>query len=457
MEKQAKPTDAEHEGKPKKARIAPVGLDILSTAYQPTLADLQNLLLRVFTLEYGENPKWVCVRGMGLIRTARVFLVPCLDSATIRSSKDSAPALAALLDGPGVIAMRSAAEVEHFPDRGIHRAACRMLRTLFSAKAKPPVTCKRARPAERAGRAEPEAPRVPICAFMASAEELARSGYPSEGMARAPGWASTAGRGTRDLAAGPGDDEDRAKLRAIDCEMVMTASGSALARVSLLGPDGAVLHDSLVVPPEPVTDYLTEFSGITAEALASAQASPVDAQRKVLEFLAGDSILIGHSLENDLHALHLVHDRIVDTALLYPHPRGWPHRHGLAHLTSHILKRKLDRSRGHDSVADARAALDLALTKFERGPEFGASSGNSAPLGRLLKAAGSRLTLNDAGAPSESPGAWHLEGCEVPGSPDVPEGCDGFGPADAAGSREVRITVLRGFEALCERRAGGGG
>lgn len=35
---------------------------------------------------------------------------------------------------------------------------------------------------------------------------------------------------------------------------------------------------------------------------------------------AGDT-LVGHSLENDLKALKLVHLRCLDTAVLYPHPK----------------------------------------------------------------------------------------------------------------------------------------
>lgn len=45
-----------------------------------------------------------------------------------------------------------------------------------------------------------------------------------------------------------------------------------------------------------------------------------------------DTILIGHALDNDLRALRLVHQRVVDTAALFPHARGLPYRRALRDL-----------------------------------------------------------------------------------------------------------------------------
>ena len=44
----------------------------------------------------------------------------------------------------------------------------------------------------------------------------------------------------------------------------------------------------------------------------------------LLRLIASEDILVGHSLENDLKALNMHHSRIIDTALIYPHPRGPP-------------------------------------------------------------------------------------------------------------------------------------
>lgn len=55
------------------------------------------------------------------------------------------------------------------------------------------------------------------------------------------------------------------KFVAIDCEMVGVGPGgveSALARISLVNFNGAVLMDAYVKPQEKVTDYRTFVSGI---------------------------------------------------------------------------------------------------------------------------------------------------------------------------------------------------
>ena len=65
-------------------------------------------------------------------------------------------------------------------------------------------------------------------------------------------------------------------IAAIDCEMVETTSGgggssgakqSELARLSVVDASGRVLADVLVKPENVVTDYLTQWSGITAQLL----------------------------------------------------------------------------------------------------------------------------------------------------------------------------------------------
>ena len=64
------------------------------------------------------------------------------------------------------------------------------------------------------------------------------------------------------------------KFVAIDCEMVGVGPGgldSALARVSIVNFNGAVLLDAYVKPLEKVTDYRTHVSGIHPKHLDSGE------------------------------------------------------------------------------------------------------------------------------------------------------------------------------------------
>ena len=119
---------------------------------------------------------------------------------------------------------------------------------------------------------------------------------------------------------------------------------------SAVGPDGSVIYDKLVLPPRPITNYNTAHSGITAEQMRGVTTSLEDVQRDLLELVAAETILIGHSLENDLKRLKLLHAKCVDTVALYPHQRGPPYRTKLATLTEKFLGRKIQEG-SHDSVA----------------------------------------------------------------------------------------------------------
>lgn len=438
-------------GATKKAAVS-VAVELQVGAKGPTLGDVQNLLLRLFTSEYGDNPQWILIRGMSLIRSAVVMLLPCLDAGTVGANESHAPGLARLLKGSSCTKMRCAGEIEHMPaDQCAHLVGCRLLQGLLSARARPAVSSKRL----PVGIPKPAAgPKPHIATYLASAEERARSGYPGAADASRPGWALL--HGAAPASAGAQlqgtEDPDRALLYSMDCEMVLTASGPALARCTVVGPDGEQVYDTLVRPGEAVADYLTPYSGITAESLEGVTVTLQDVQAKLCEILPDRAILVGHSLENDLQALQLVYERVVDTAILYPHARGWPHRNSLAGLSSSMLRRKLDRKHGHDSVADAKAALELFLLKLEKGPSFGTAGGASVPLGQLLRGTGVPISLEDVEAPERAgAAAWHLGGCEVVAANGEAKDVDG--KASASSSRAVRLVVLRAYEKLCEAGA----
>jgi DNA polymerase III epsilon subunit-like protein len=164
--------------------------------------------------------------------------------------------------------------------------------------------------------------------------------------------------------------------------MVETTLGRELARITLLELvefDGSVPSngkevtrlrmDQLVQPRGAVTDYLTQYSGITAQLLASGPTVDlVQVQAALLQFLSRNDVLIGHSLENDLHALRLVHPTVLDTALLF-RAQGATYKHSLRHLTSNLLQRTIQTG-SHCSREDAKAALDLAVQRAYKGPNY---------------------------------------------------------------------------------------
>jgi len=180
-------------------------------------------------------------------------------------------------------------------------------------------------------------------------------------------------------------------IAAIDCEMCETCEGSELTRVSVLTFEGIVVFDSLVKPKNAITNYQTQYSGITEDILRDVNVtlqqvssiqyvmssfcsyqpvitdmmqnccnamfltamyykpnrvfthnkSILQVQVALLRLLSPATLLVGHSLDSDLRALRLVHPMCVDTALLYPHPRGFPMRLKLKKLAEDYLQLRI--------------------------------------------------------------------------------------------------------------------
>jgi RNA exonuclease 1 len=162
----------------------------------------------------------------------------------------------------------------------------------------------------------------------------------------------------------------------MDCEMVLTSLGSELARITLVQLasfednqlETTTVLDALVKPENPVKDYLTRHSGITAELLEPVSTRLVQIQVALRQFLRPTDILVGHSLENDLMATHYVHPRVIDTSLIFRHSNKRS-KFSLRHMTASLLKKTIQRG-SHCSKEDAEATLELAIRRAWLGDGF---------------------------------------------------------------------------------------
>jgi len=166
-------------------------------------------------------------------------------------------------------------------------------------------------------------------------------------------------------------------ILAIDCEMCNTTHGKELTRLSVLNGAGDVVLDTLVLPRGEITEYLTQFSGISADVMLGVTVTFEQAQLAFLQLCGPETILIGHSLENDLKVMYLCHAKCVDTSHIYPHPKGFPLRRKLQLIAKEYAGMSIQQQQtaGHDSIEDARAALNLALKKVSEGPNYGVPRG----------------------------------------------------------------------------------
>lgn len=188
-----------------------------------------------------------------------------------------------------------------------------------------------------------------------------------------------------------------------DCEMANTVYGMEVVRLTATSwPSGELLLDILVRPHGAIIDFNSRFSGVwpedfaasipyTPEAAEAAKknkpasprgtddkpasrlpmlmvSSPEAARALFHKLIRPETVLIGHALENDLKAMRMVHPRISDTVLLFPHPKGLPIRYSLRVLAKEHLDRIVQAGghlTGHDSAEDARVAGDLVRVKIK--------------------------------------------------------------------------------------------
>ncbi|XP_028308334.1 RNA exonuclease 5 isoform X2 [Gouania willdenowi] len=198
-----------------------------------------------------------------------------------------------------------------------------------------------------------------LTGYLLSQEEQIKKHFPVKGM---PGFEDFVCTDSIDHVT------DHSPLFGLDCEMCLTEKGYELARVSLVNNSGVCVLDELVKPENRIWNYLTRFSGITAAMLRPISTTLRDIQSKLLKLLPRDAILVGHSLNNDLLALKLIHPHVIDTSLLYKKDFG--QRFSLKVLAETVLKKQIQNGEkmGHNPTEDAQAALELAQYFIQTGP-----------------------------------------------------------------------------------------
>lgn len=171
----------------------------------------------------------------------------------------------------------------------------------------------------------------------------------------------------------PNDDSDPRSntIYALDCEMCYTTKGLELTRVTVIDTNCKTVYESLVKPSNEILDYNTRFSGITKQQMDRTSTGILQVQANILHLCNSKTILIGHSLESDMKALKIIHSTIVDTAVLFPHKMGLPHKRALRTLASEYLKKIIQNDvGGHDSAEDAITCMELLKWKIKEDTKF---------------------------------------------------------------------------------------
>lgn len=150
--------------------------------------------------------------------------------------------------------------------------------------------------------------------------------------------------------------------------------------------------DEFVKPYTRIIDYATRWSGITRRILDPVTTRIEQVQAALLTLVNSDTVVIGHSLENDLHALKFSHATCVDTSSMYASGRGPAYKPALRALSLEYLGRKIQQGKqGHSSEEDALATLQLATLKLRNGLEFGMRLNDSSSMRSILTAYASEL------------------------------------------------------------------
>lgn len=159
----------------------------------------------------------------------------------------------------------------------------------------------------------------------------------------------------------------------LDCEMCYTSAGSnEVTRISVVNENCESIYETLVLPKNKILNYLTQYSGITAEMMTNVTKTLEDVQRDIQELLPRDAILVGQSLNCDLMACKMMHPYIIDTSVIF-NLSGIPRmKSKLQTLAREFLGEQIQANPlGHDSIEDCATTMKLVKLKLSKGMCFG--------------------------------------------------------------------------------------
>lgn len=155
----------------------------------------------------------------------------------------------------------------------------------------------------------------------------------------------------------------RYNVFALDCQFLYTTAGIEVGMVTVVNMEGRVVYETYVMPDSTVVDFNETFTGLSPHNFLGANVKTLpEVQNDLLSFLGADTILIGHSLNNGLRALKIIHEKIIDTSAIYPHFKGYPCKNSLKVLSQKILKKKFWGTK-RNGYENALTTLQLVMKK----------------------------------------------------------------------------------------------
>ncbi|KAK7263183.1 hypothetical protein RJT34_30769 [Clitoria ternatea] len=160
------------------------------------------------------------------------------------------------------------------------------------------------------------------------------------------------------------------EMFAVDCEMVLCEDGTeGLVKICVVDHNLEVKLNELVKPDKGIADYRTDITGVSSQDLEAVTCSLANIQKSMKKLLSTGSILVGHSLHNDLRVLKLDYVRVIDTSFIFQLVDGSIRRRpSLDGLCQAVLGHKVrEPGAPHDCLDDACAAMKLVLARIKHG------------------------------------------------------------------------------------------